>query len=104
MKSPSTTLDTRAMAAADLSEMLLEMTRRLVTKPADVSVVISSDAEIEGGVVLSVQVDVSDVGMVIGRKGRTADSLRRILQAAARTKHIRAQVIFSQDNGAKGGK
>lgn len=61
-------------------ELITEISRSLVDKPDSVSVKSSPH---EGGTVLRLRVDPSDVGKVIGKQGRTARSLRTILGAVS---------------------
>ncbi|MEO6829828.1 MAG: KH domain-containing protein [Acidobacteriaceae bacterium] len=71
------------LPAADL---MMEIARSLVDKPEDVSV---KSTPHEGGTVLHLRVDPSDVGKVIGKQGRTARSLRTILGAVSVKLHHR---------------
>jgi predicted RNA-binding protein YlqC (UPF0109 family) len=55
------------------------LARALVDHPEEVSVRETSGAE---GTVLELRVDPSDLGKVIGKRGRTAKSIRSLLNAA----------------------
>lgn len=61
-------------------ELIAAIARSLVDKPEAVSVHETSN---EVGTVLRLRVDPSDVGKVIGKQGRTARSLRTILEQSA---------------------
>jgi len=63
-----------------MKDLITEIVQALVDEPDQVSV-----TEIEGGqtVVLELSVAKSDIGKVIGKKGRHADAIRTILSAAA---------------------
>ncbi len=63
-----------------MKDLISEIVRALVDEPDQVSV-----SEIEGGhtVVLEVSVAKSDMGKVIGKRGRNALALRTVLSAAA---------------------
>lgn len=63
-----------------MKDLITEIVQALVDEPDRVAV-----AEIEGGqtVVLEVSVAKSDMGKVIGKKGRNAQALRTILSAIA---------------------
>lgn len=64
-----------------MKTLILEVVRFLVEHPDQIAV----DEVSEGAAtVLRLQVAESDLGRVIGRQGRTAKSLRRILTAAQR--------------------
>ena len=63
-----------------MKELIATIVKALVDHPDQVKV-----TEIEGGhtVILELSVAKSDMGMVIGKKGRNALALRTILSAAA---------------------
>jgi len=63
-----------------LRELTLQMVQHLVDAPALADV---STTEGQHTVILTVTVVVSDLGKVIGKKGRIADALRTIVSAAA---------------------
>jgi predicted RNA-binding protein YlqC (UPF0109 family) len=67
-------------------ELITEIARSLVDMPEAVSVKVTAQ---EGGTVLHLRVDPSDVGKVIGKQGRTARSLRTILGAVSVKLHHR---------------
>jgi predicted RNA-binding protein YlqC (UPF0109 family) len=60
--------------------LLEAFARALVTDPSRVVVTQSIDEE---GVLLELEVAPADLGRVIGRRGRTAESLRIVLDAVA---------------------
>jgi predicted RNA-binding protein YlqC (UPF0109 family) len=63
-----------------MKDLIYVIVRALVDQPDQVSV-----NEVEGGqtVVLELKVAKSDMGKVIGKRGRHADAIRTILSAAA---------------------
>ena len=63
-----------------MKDLISDIVRALVDQPDQVSV-----NEVEGGhtVVLELSVAKSDMGKVIGKRGRHADAIRTILSAAA---------------------
>ena len=63
-----------------MKDLITEIIKALVDQPEEVSV-----NEIAGGrtTVLEVRVAKTDVGKLIGKKGRTAQAIRTILGAAA---------------------
>jgi uncharacterized protein len=70
---------------------LLEfLARSLVEKPDEVEV--TEVEEIEGEVVLEVEVAEEDLGRVIGRGGRVANALRAVMKAAATREEKRVVV------------
>jgi uncharacterized protein len=71
-------------------ELLTYLARSLVTEPDAVSV--TEIEEIEGEVVLELEVADEDLGRVIGRGGRVANALRTVIKAAATREEKRAIV------------
>lgn len=69
-----------------MKELVEHIAKALVDKPEEVSVNV---IEGEQSVVLELRVAPSDLGKVIGRQGRTARSLRTILNAAGMKLHKR---------------
>lgn len=69
-----------------MKELVEHIAKALVDKPEEVSV---TAVEGEQSVVLELRVAPSDLGKVIGRQGRTARSLRTILNAAGMKLHKR---------------
>jgi hypothetical protein len=61
-------------------ELIAAIARALVDKPSGVSV---EESPNEFGSMLLLRVDPTDVGKVIGKQGRTARSLRIILEAVS---------------------
>jgi uncharacterized protein len=66
--------------AVTLKPLLEQFARALVTRPDAVVVTESVDAE---GILLELDVSEEDRGRVIGRRGRTADALRVVMDAVA---------------------
>ena len=73
-------LDKIRAQGAVLRELLEYLAQNLVTKPDAVHV---TENENDDSAVLELRVDKEDLGRVIGKQGRTAKSLRTILNAAA---------------------
>ena len=69
-----------------MKELIEHIAKALVDKPEEVSV---NAVEGEQSVVLELRVAPSDLGKVIGKQGRTARSLRTILNAAGMKLHKR---------------
>lgn len=74
-------------AGDGLQELVLQMVQQLVDTPAEVAV---SATEGQHTVILKVRVAPTDVGKVIGKKGRIADALRTIVSGAAAKQGKRA--------------
>lgn len=64
-----------------MRDLLEYLARSLVTDPEAVEV--TEVEEIEGEVVLELEVGEDDLGRVIGRGGRVANALRMVMKAAA---------------------
>jgi predicted RNA-binding protein YlqC (UPF0109 family) len=71
-------------------ELLEFLARSLVADPG--SVVVNEVEEIEGEVVLELEVAEDDLGRVIGRGGRVANALRAVMKAAATREEKRVVV------------
>ena len=61
----------------------------------DPSLVIVDGAESRGRVRLEVRVGPGDLGRVIGRRGRTAQSIRTVVRAAATRDDVEVDVDFA---------
>jgi predicted RNA-binding protein YlqC (UPF0109 family) len=64
-----------------MRDLLDFLTRSLVENPEQVQV--TEAEEVDGEVVLEVEVADDDLGRVIGRGGRVANALRSVMKAAA---------------------
>jgi predicted RNA-binding protein YlqC (UPF0109 family) len=71
-------------------ELLEFLARSLVENPDEVKV--TEVEEIDGEVVLEVEVADDDLGRVIGRGGRVANALRAVMKAAATREEKRVVV------------
>jgi predicted RNA-binding protein YlqC (UPF0109 family) len=71
-------------------DLLEFLARSLVTDPEAVRV--TEVEEVEGEVVLELEVADDDLGRVIGRGGRVANALRTVIKAAATRAEKRAMV------------
>ena len=73
-----------------MRDLLEFLTRSLVENPDQVQV--TEVEEIDGEVVLEVEVAEDDLGRVIGRGGRVANALRSVMKAAATREEKRVVV------------
>ncbi len=73
-----------------MRELLEFLARSLVSEPNAVQV--TEVEEIEGEVVLELEVADEDLGRVIGRNGRVANALRAVMKAAATREEKRVVV------------
>lgn len=85
------------MANAPLAEALEHLVRGIVDRPDDVRV---DSRETGRGELLEVRVHPSDLGRVIGRGGRTAQSLRTVIGALSDGRRVRLDVIDTDAGGA----
>ena len=73
-----------------MRDLLEFLARGLVSEPDEV--IVTEVEEIEGDVVLELEVADEDLGRVIGRGGRVANALRTVIKAAATREQKRAMV------------
>ncbi len=66
--------------AADISELLRYVSRNLVDKPNEVEVTLVKERDAD---VYEIEVAEDDLGVIIGRGGKTARALRSIVSAVA---------------------
>ena len=84
--------DANTFEAPVATAVLTHIVRSLVDDPDAVRV---SSAEGQGGsVLLEVRVGPGDLGRVIGRRGRTAQSIRTVVRAAAANDDVDVDVDF----------
>ena len=79
---------------ADLKGLVDFLARSLVTRPEAVTVDESNDGDTH---IFELRVDKEDLGRVIGKQGRTAKSLRTILNAAASRTKTKATLEIIED-------
>ena len=77
--------------APTATAVLTHVVRSIVDDP---SLVIVEGAESRGRVKLEVRVGPGDLGRVIGRRGRTAQSIRTVVRAAASRDGVEVDVDF----------
>lgn len=68
-----------------MNELLTYMAQSLVDYPEDVRVDIEEDDQ---GYVLDLHVNPDDMGKVIGKQGKIAKAMRKVIKAAGARKHI----------------
>lgn len=79
------------------AKVLNEIVLSLVSQPEAVSIERKVD---EMGVLLSVKVDPADMGVLIGRNGIMADSIKTVLRAIGRTNNMNVRVKFLEPEGS----
>jgi len=83
------------------SKRLYEMVVDLVTVPDDVKVQRHID---EKGVLLTVQVNAKDMGIIIGRNGIMANSIKTYMRALGKAHEMNIRVDFLEPDGSLRGK
>lgn len=73
-----------------LAEALEHLVSGIVAHPDDVTV---RDKNIRSGRMLEVRVHPDDIGKVIGRQGRTATAIRKVIGALASGESIRVDFV-----------
>ena len=84
--------DGHAVLAPTATAVLTHVVRSIVDDPSQVIV---DGAESRGRVRLEVRVGPGDLGRVIGRRGRTAQSIRTVVRAAATRDDVEVDVDFA---------
>ncbi|MCY7298958.1 MAG: KH domain-containing protein [Ilumatobacteraceae bacterium] len=88
----SDVIDDQPVLAPTATAVLTHVVRSIVDDP---SLVIVDGAESRGRVRLEVRVGPGDLGRVIGRRGRTAQSIRTVVRAAATRDDVEVDVDFA---------
>jgi hypothetical protein len=83
-----------ATLAPTASSVLTHIVKSIVDTPDAVKI---ESIEDEGKVILEVRVADGDLGRVIGRRGRTAQSIRAVVRAAASRDNAEVDVDFLDD-------
>ena len=84
--------------AVSLAEVLEHLVKGITTLPEQVRV---DSRETTRGELLEVRVDPQDLGRVIGRGGRTAQSLRTVITALSDGRRVRIDVVDTESEGAE---
>lgn len=85
-------IEDQPVLAPTATAVLTHVVRSIVDDP---SLVIVEGAESRGRVKLEVRVGPGDLGRVIGRRGRTAQSIRTVVRAAATRDDVEVDVDFA---------
>ncbi len=83
-----------ATLAPVASSVLMHIVKSIVDTPDAVKI---ESIEDEGKIILEVRVADGDLGRVIGRRGRTAQSIRAVVRAAASRDNAEVDVDFLDD-------
>ena len=81
-----------------MKELLEHIIKSIVNNPDDVAVEERESVDFPGLTILSIDVAETDKGVVIGRKGRTINSIRDIITISAIRNDRRVKVMLKDDN------
>ncbi len=80
-----------------MKELLEHIIMSIVNNPNDVSVEEKESIDFPGLTILTINVNESDKGVIIGRKGRTINSIRDIITISAIRNNKRVRVLLKDD-------
>ncbi len=81
-----------------MKELLEHIVKSIVNHPEDVSIEEKESVDFPGLTILTINVNEEDKGVIIGRKGRTINSIRDIITISAIRNNKRVRVILKYDN------
>ncbi len=81
-----------------MKELLEHIIKSIVNHPEEVSVEERESVDFPGLTILSIEVAEADKGVVIGRKGRTINSIRDIITISAIRNDRRVKVMLANDS------
>ncbi len=81
-----------------MKELLEHIVKSIVNHPEDVSIEEKDSVDFPGLTILTINVNEEDKGVIIGRKGRTINSIRDIITISAIRNNKRGRVILKDDN------
>ena len=81
-----------------MKELLEHIVKSIVNHPEDVSIEEKESVDFPGLTILTINVNEEDKGVIIGRKGRTINSIRDIITISAIRNDKRVRVILKDDN------
>lgn len=80
-----------------MKELLVHIIKAIVNNPDDVQVEERESVDFPGLTILTIDVNESDKGVIIGRKGRTINSIRDIVTISAIRNNKRVRVLLKDD-------
>jgi len=81
-----------------MKELLEHIVKAIVNNPEDVSVEEKKSVDFPGLTILTIDVAEEDKGVVIGRRGRTINSIRDLITINAIRNDKRVKVLIKDDN------
>ena len=80
-----------------MKELLEHIAKAIVNHPEDVEVEERESVDFPGLIILTLDVNEEDKGIIIGRKGRTINSIRDIITINAIRNDKRVRVLLKED-------
>ncbi len=80
-----------------MKELLEHIIKSIVNYPDDISIDERESVDFPGLTILTIDVNENDKGIIIGRKGRTINSIRDIITISAIRNNKRVRVILKDD-------
>jgi len=84
-----------------MKELLEHIIKSIVNYPDDISIDERESVDFPGLTILTIDVNENDKGVIIGRKGRTINSIRDIITISAIRNNKRVRVILKDDRAPK---
>lgn len=79
-----------------MKELLENIVKSIVNEPGSVSIIERESVDFPGLTILTVNVAPSDLGVLIGKKGRTINAIRDIVTIAAIRSNKRVRVVVNE--------
>lgn len=86
-----------------MKELLETIVKGIVNNPDAVIVIERESVDFPGLLILEIDVDQADKGILIGRRGRTINAIRDLITISAIRNDVRVKVMVKDDRDAKGG-
>jgi len=80
-----------------MKELLEHIIKSIVNYPDDITIDERESVDFPGLTILTIDVNENDKGVIIGRKGRTINSIRDIITISAIRNNKRVRVILKDD-------
>ncbi len=81
-----------------MKELLEHIIRAIVNHPEEITVDERESIDFPGLTILTIDVNEADKGVIIGRKGRTINSIRDIITISAIRNNKRVKVLLKDDH------
>lgn len=82
-----------------MKDLLDYIVKSLVSKPEAVSI---NEEKNNGGVILTLTVDPSDMGLIIGKSGQTIRAIRKVLTVRAIAENVRINLQLNEPKTIEG--